>query len=109
MKREDRAGRAKEVSSVMKREMSDRMGEMERKTKWGEVRGEGPVIEEGVLGTLCTGDQYNFKCFFFSLFLGDWSARVVSIQGGLASWKRFQCPCTRTDNAKPPHSCKSPI
>lgn len=39
----------------MKQEMSDRMGE--RKTKWGEVRGEGRVIEEGVLGTLCTGDQ----------------------------------------------------
>lgn len=31
--------------------------EGERKTKWGEVRGEGPVTEEGVLGTLCTGDQ----------------------------------------------------
>lgn len=56
----------------MKWEMSDRMGEMERKTKWGEARGEGPVIEEGVLGTLCTGDQQNFKCF--SLFLQDQSA-----------------------------------
>lgn len=57
MKQEDRAGRAEEVSNLMKWEMSDRMGEKERKTKWGEVRGEGPVIEEGVLGTLCTGDQ----------------------------------------------------
>lgn len=45
------------MSNRKKWEMSDRMGEMERKTKWGEVRGEGPVIEEGGLGTLCTGDQ----------------------------------------------------
>lgn len=53
MKQEDRAG----GGGVKYDETGDERQNGKRKTRWGEVRGEGPVIEEGVRGTLCTGDQ----------------------------------------------------